>query len=410
MALDTFDRIANQCRMRCPAADILLARDWVNHAFRRVAERRPWSWLIKFGQFVSQPIFNTGTVSLTSGSATVTGVGTGWNGTLVGRQFRVGFAAPIYTILSVESATSMTLDSVWGYVSLSNVTYMVYDCFFTVPSDFLAFQTVYDPRLNWQLHLNSTQQEINQWDAQRASVGLGYAVVSRDYVTTYNGSISQPVQIAGSGAIPTSTGQFTGPSNQIFTVQISTGGTSGTAQFIWKAGGGAYSAPIVSSTGATTLQQGVNVYFGPGTYVLNDTFVIQCQAIPQVGLPRFEIWPHFQGQYNWPFMYVSRAIDLEDFNAVLPRTIRGDVLLEMALAEAAGWPGVSDQQPNKYYNPVVQARHQRDSEKMVAELERQDDEIFEQDVNYSMYLGLPWAPFPFADASYIQSHDVSGFI
>jgi hypothetical protein len=41
---------------------------------------------------------------------------------------------------------------------------------------------------------------------------------------------------------------------------------------------------------------------------------------------------------------------------------------------------------------------------MVGELERQDDEVFEQDIQYQMFTaGLPWAPFP-GDARFWQSH------
>jgi hypothetical protein len=231
-------------------------------------------------------------------------------------------------------------------------------------------------------------------------------VVSRDYTTNYAGSISQPVQIIGTGQIPATTGAFSGAVNTVYTVQITGTGVSGVATYQWKAGSGAFSTGQLTSTFATALAQGVNVYFpATGSYTNGDTFIIQCIAIPQVGLPRFELWPHMQSQYNWGYMYVSRAQDLEDPNVPLPYTIRGDVLLEMSLSEAANWPGVSEEKRNPYYNPVVQARHERNAERLVAELERQDDEIFEMDTMYSMYIGLPFAPFPFGDAGWLQSHE-----
>jgi hypothetical protein len=162
-----------------------------------------------------------------------------------------------------------------------------------------------------------------------------------------------------------------------------------------------------TSTSAVTLAQGVMVYFpATGTYTSGDMFTIQCIAIPQVGLPRYELWPHFQGAYNWAFMYIARATDLEDPGAVLPRTIRGDVLMEMALSEAAKWPGNPPDQPNPYFNLTVADRHEAKAERLILELERQDDEIYEMDLNYTRYIGMPFAPFPWADASWLQSHDV----
>lgn len=405
--LDTFERIANDVRLRCPAADLLLARSWVNHSFRRIAERRHWSWMFKFGQFISPAVYNTGTVTCTTNLPTITGTNTNWDGTLIGRQFRAGIGAPIYTVLSVESATSLTLDAPWAFNSVANIGYLIYQAFFTVPPDFLTFQTVYDPRLNWQINLNNTQAELNSWDAQRAYVGNVYTVVARDYTTNYAGSVGLPVQIVGTGAVPVSSGAFSGPVNAIYTVQITGTGASGTATFQWKANNGAFSGNITTSSFAFTMAQGVNVYFpATGTYNNGDTFIIQCTAVPQVGLPRYELWPHFQGAYNWPFMYITRATDLEDVGAVLPRTIRGDVLMEMAMAEAANWPGPSPEKRNPYYNPVVQARHERKAENLIHELELQDDNIFEEDIKYSVWQNLPFAPSPLGDANFLQSHDV----
>lgn len=405
--LDTFSRISNQVRLRCPSADILLAQDCVNHAFRQIAERRHWSWLIKFGQFISPALVNAGTVTATNNSNVITGSGTGWTAEIIGRQFRTGLGAPVYTIASVQSPTQLTLDAPYGFQSGSSLGYQIYQCYFTPPSDFLTFMTVFDPRLNWQLNLNSTQADINQWDAQRASVGLTYAFVQRDYTTSYAGSIAQPVQVIGTGAVPATTGAYQGASNTVYTIQINGSGASGTATYQWKVGNGAFSPTQTTSDIETTLSLGVNVYFPSiGNYTSGDIFTIQCIAIPQVGLPRYEGWPHYQGAYNWGFMYVSRAVDLEDPGAVLPRTIRGDVLLEMALAELAGWPGNPPERPNPYFSPTSKDRLTAKAERMIMELERQDDEIYETDLSYSRFINMPFAPAPFLDANYMQSHDV----
>ncbi len=403
--LDTFDHIANSVRLRCPAADILLARDAVSHAFRQVAERRNWSWLIKFGQFISPALTTGGTITATNGSYVVTGSGTTWTGALTGQQFRVGIGSPIYTVQSVQSTTQLTLDAPFGYQTSTTTAYQIYQCYFTPPADFFTFMTIWDPRLNWQLNINSTQEDINQWDSQRASIGSTYAFVQRDYTTNYVGSVGTPTQVIGSGAIPATTGAYSGAVNTVFTVQIDSGGASGVATYIWKAGNGAFSLSQTTDVNAVPLQQGVQIYFPVGTYVTGDTFSITCIATPQVGLPRYEGWPHYQGAYCWPFMYIARATDLEDPGAVLPRTIRGDVLLTMALAELAGWPGSNDQ-PNPYYSVANQNYLTAKSERMIMELERQDDNIYETDLSYSAYIGMPFAPFPWADANYLQSHDV----
>src|SRR5512139_1388163 len=118
MALDTYLGIAGKVLLRCPMAGPLLARDWVSHAFRRLAERRAWSWLVKQGQFVLTANYTTGTVTVTQNSATVTGAATAWTADLVGRQFRLKTTTPIYTITAVDvGLQTLTLDLPWGPAS-----------------------------------------------------------------------------------------------------------------------------------------------------------------------------------------------------------------------------------------------------------------------------------------------------
>src|SRR5262245_20670763 len=108
----------------------------VVNAFRRLAETRRWSWLVKFGQFIAPPVYNDGTVTVTQYSTTVTGSGTTFTAAMVGRQFRIGLTAPIYTIAQYVSATEIALDSPWGGESASGETFQIYQCFYTPPDDF----------------------------------------------------------------------------------------------------------------------------------------------------------------------------------------------------------------------------------------------------------------------------------
>lgn len=121
-------------------------------------------------------------------------------------------------------------------------------------------------------------------------------------------------------------------------------------------------------------------------------------------LARYEIWPHQKAQYVYPYMYVSRPPDLSDAGASLPRAIRGDVLLEGALANCARWPGPSKDAPNPFFNLNLAMQHDSRFISMVAEMARTDDEIMEGDVTYSSLSAMPFASIPFGDARYLQSH------
>lgn len=307
MALDTYAALAAAVQARCPVAGILLARQFVSHAFRRVAEKRRWSWLTKRAQFIFPAVVNAGTITATNNSNSIAGVGTAFTAAMIGRQFRVSGTTPIYTISAVTDAVTLTLEDVYGGATVAGVTYEIFLAYATVPSDFHSFISVTDPSMNWRLWANVyTQADLDWWDAQRAYAGNSYAVVFRDYDTT--------------------------------------------------------SSPP---------------------------------------LARYEFWPHRKALYVFPYLYEMRAADLEDSGATLPRFIRGDVLLELALAEASAWPG-GEGRKNPMFKLELALYHDRRAQAMIAELEKQDDEVWEQDVTYTR--NIPMAPHPF-DSAWLQRHD-----
>lgn len=409
MSLDAYTGVWNKVLLRCPSLSSKLSQDFVVNAFRRLAEIRRWSWLCKFGQFIAPAVYSTGTVSVVQSSTTVTGVGTTFTAAMVGRQFRIGLNTPIYTVAQFNSATSIDLDSPWGGESASTQTYQIYLCFYTPPDDFHQFICLWDPAFNWQLHLDVQQSEINLCDAQRGNVGNAYVVSFRDYTTSQVGVVGAPTQIVGSGPDPVQGGVFNAPADAIFTITCTLGGVAGTAQYKWSKNDGSYTTGVVSDVNgaAQSLQDGVTIAFPTGqTFVINDTWVLRCTAVPNAGLPRYELWPHQQAAHVYPFLYETRAKDLNDVNAVLPRYIRGDVLVEMACEDVCLWPGPSADKPNPYYSLKNAAYHGARAQKMIGVLEVADDNVWEQDLTYQ-YPSMAWAmATPLGDARFLQSHAV----
>lgn len=310
--LSTFDSLYRQVLLRCPSASLFLAREWIDYAFRQLWDYKLWSWQRKQGQFIMDAAVSTGTVAVVRGSFTVTGTGTAWTTDLVNHQFRVGLNTPIYTIESVDAgAQTLDLTQVWGAPTSSGVNYSIYNAYVTPPSDFQNFIVIFDPRYNWALSLNVTQEDLDVWDAQRANIGnTSYVCASRDFDDVFN----------------------TPP------------------------------------------------------------------------LPRYELWPHQQSQVVYPFHYVSRPPDLSEAGASLPRLIRGDVLLEMALAQAARWPGASKDSPNPYFNLALAMQHDTRALAMVAQMARTDDEVFENEVTYTSLSTMDIPAVAWGDSRWLQSH------
>jgi len=109
-----------------------------------------------------------------------------------------------------------------------------------------------------------------------------------------------------------------------------------------------------------------------------------------------------------PFTYISRPLDLSEPGASLPRLIRGDVLLEGALADAARWPGPSKDAPNIYFNLNLAMQHEARFTDMVNELVRTDDEVFPVDVSYMSLSAANIPAVAWGDSRWLQSHDLSG--
>lgn len=350
-------------------------------------------------------VYNTGTVTVTRDSPTVTGSGTVFAAAMNNRQFRSsGNDTPIYTIKEVVSATELTIDLPWGGTSASGQSYEIYQAYVTPPDDFSAFQTVWDPANNWRLHLHRTQAEINTWDSQRSNDGDAYFVAALDYSTSRVGTLDAVLQVRGTGPDPTlsDASTYTGPNDAIFTIEVTTGGAVGVAVYQWKKGSGSYTTGVTTATAPVqSLQDGVSIFWPADTYIIGDTFIIRAEALDAVGTPRFELWPHKKAAYVYPYLYESEPTDLEDPGAVVPRNIRGDVLLEHALAACARWPG-EETKPNPYYDLRLAETHQGRANRMVMDLERADDET--QMSDFSRVRDMDFAPF--GDAAWLQSHDL----
>lgn len=177
---DTFSSMYRGLRLWAPDLPIFLAQQMIRDRYRRITERRIWSDLRGEAEFILNDAKIAGTVTMTRDSATVTGSGTAFAASDVGRQFQVGNKAPTYSVSAVASSTSLTLDRVYGGDTVgAGLTYRILDAYVTCPADFQSFIAVYDPKQNWRLRHFVTQDEIGRLDPARTSAGTPWALVDR---------------------------------------------------------------------------------------------------------------------------------------------------------------------------------------------------------------------------------------
>jgi hypothetical protein len=181
---DTFSDVWRRLRLYNPELPNGLAKDFVRRAFREIF-RFPhlWSWGYAQDQFVFPASYSTGTIALTNGSATVTGTGTTWTSSHEGLQFKTG--SHVFTVSTVASTTSLTLDRNWGLADNASTTYSIFKAYVTTPARFRGFRSVIDPDQGRQLVTNGfTMRDLDRIDPERTSSGDPSALVDFSYSST----------------------------------------------------------------------------------------------------------------------------------------------------------------------------------------------------------------------------------
>jgi hypothetical protein len=122
-------------------------RTAVNDALGQLARAKAWEWYRRMAALTLRPIYATGTLTLTEGSASVTladGTFPAWAGPLASLEIGGQFMP----VLSRESATEITLASAWSEDSTTSASWVLFQDQYTLPADCLRFGRLY-PGEGW---------------------------------------------------------------------------------------------------------------------------------------------------------------------------------------------------------------------------------------------------------------------
>lgn len=114
-------------------------------------------------QDMSQTAYTTGTVSVTLGSATVTGVGTTFSANMVGRYFQITSNTGdglYYQVASYTSPTSITLRNVYQGATVSTVNYQIAQAF-SLPDEVQILPIFYALAWYYKMKIKNEQYEEN---------------------------------------------------------------------------------------------------------------------------------------------------------------------------------------------------------------------------------------------------------
>jgi hypothetical protein len=155
-----------------PAVDLELVRGWINEAYGDVLDHRGWKGLEVRAVLQTVSTYRTGTVTVTNGSAAVTGSGTTFTTAMTGRQFRVPGSYESYTFTYV-SGTSGTLDRNFEGETAAGIAFEIFQTVYQLPARVKHIALMRNPRTNHPMQL-MTEENLDQASAARLTIGEPY--------------------------------------------------------------------------------------------------------------------------------------------------------------------------------------------------------------------------------------------
>lgn len=173
--------MCSELRGSVPKLPIAFTRTLINRAYRVIRESNLWSFQLYQSTWITPQMVNTGTVTLTIGSANITfdanaiAAINAWQAanpyTLVTQQqFRNSAFGGIYSIISYNSSTgAAVLDMPYAdQTAGAGCSYQLYQLYYVPPfKDHLTWISVRNPSMFLDLDLTTTRAEIDSMDPQR---------------------------------------------------------------------------------------------------------------------------------------------------------------------------------------------------------------------------------------------------
>lgn len=150
-------------------ADVLILDGYINSRYREILDKFPWSRLVKTSTIQTVAVYETGTVEITEGSASITGTGTTWTAAMTGRRFRVGGRSEFYTFTRASNTTG-TLDRAYEGDDASAASYKIFQPYYALPSDLRVLESIKVPSVGRDLDQRE-REWLDQLDPSREFFG-----------------------------------------------------------------------------------------------------------------------------------------------------------------------------------------------------------------------------------------------
>lgn len=155
---------------KLPAVDFELLRGWINDAYFGVLKSREWTGMQSDYSIPATGIYETGTVTLTNGSAVITGSGTTFTTAMTARKFRVPGQNEWYFFQYV-SPTSGSLDRPYERDTVAGASFQIFQSHYSlVAGRARSIVGMRNIRTNNPIDL-TTLEELDRMDPSRLAMG-----------------------------------------------------------------------------------------------------------------------------------------------------------------------------------------------------------------------------------------------
>lgn len=124
---------------------LLAVKGYINTALDEIYSNYKWPFLFESRDIGVIAKYTTGTISVTSGSRTITGTGTSWSDSFVGRKISISGNRETFEIISYESAggvDTIQMSAAYNGSTESGVTYTIYQDEYGLFPDLLEIDTI----------------------------------------------------------------------------------------------------------------------------------------------------------------------------------------------------------------------------------------------------------------------------
>lgn len=334
---------------RYPRYDAILCRQDINDTLRNLLARRPWSGTVKYGVLSVPAQYTTGTVTVTGGSAVVTGSSTVWP-----------YVDLVNTTLSTATVESGIID-----ITPVAMTGIIAGRWLTIDGGNAGEEAVF------VISIDSAAGTF------RARTTTTHAAAVTITCGSYAGR-----QFRTSSAAPFATCVgFTSATRMLMDRTWPLATSAGTSYEITLV----YASFGQDCNEILTMVNSDRQYrFAIGQKPEIDSmdprraqsampYKIAFHETDPAGSPLWELWPRPTSVAAYPFFYIKTWAPLSGDNDILPNGIRSDVLTKIAKAEAARWPGHKIIEGGIYYDIRLAESLLIEAERDVQYMKNQDD-------------------------------------